>query len=58
LGRISDVVIDEDVYAAADAGRCRKILRPRLMDIQTALEQDPNFDPTTDLPALRQPVPV
>ena len=47
LGRMSDVVIDEEVYAAGEAGDSVA----QVEDIQTALQQDENFDPTVDLPA-------
>jgi len=49
LGRMSDVLVDEDVYAGGGhAGGSDAVAQ--VEDIQSAL-QDENFDPTTDLPA-------
>ena len=49
LGRMSDVAVDEDVYGHAAPGEVGDSIA-QVQDIQTALQQDGNFDPTVDLP--------
>ncbi len=49
LGRMSDVLIDEDVYGAGGHEGAADAVA-QVTDIQAAL-QDENFDPTTDLPS-------
>jgi len=49
LGRMSDVMIDEDVYAGGEGGAEADAVA-QVTDIQAALQNE-NFDPTTDLPA-------
>ena len=47
LGRMSDVAVDEDVYAdQSQTGDSTA----GIADVQSAMSQDPDFDPTTDLP--------
>jgi T1SS-143 domain-containing protein len=50
LGRMSDVTVDEDVYASTTPGQGEGGTAS-VENIQAALLQDPNFDPTTGLPA-------
>lgn len=50
VGRMSDVMVDEDVYASTAPGQGEGVTTS-VEDIQAALLQDTNFDPTTDLPA-------
>ena len=48
LGRMSNVAVDEDVYAdQSQPGESTA----GIADIQSAMAQNPDFDPTTDLPA-------
>ena len=47
LGRMSDVLLDEDVYGGGHAGAADAVAEVR--DIQAALENS-DIDPTTDLP--------
>lgn len=49
LGRMSDVLLDDDVYGGGGHEGTTDAVA-QVEDIQTAL-QDENFDPTTDLPA-------
>ncbi len=49
LGRMSDVAVDEDVYGAVDQGHGEDSLA-EVADIQALLQQNPDFDPTVDLP--------
>ena len=50
LGRMSEVVLDEDVYAAGEGRYVVAEAAADVADIQAALESG-NFDPTTGLPA-------
>ena len=55
LGRMSDVLMDEDIYGghggqgAGHEGATDTVAQ--VADIQAALQNNENFDPTTDLPA-------
>ena len=49
LGRMSDVTVDEDVYGAIGQGHGEDSLA-EVADIQALLQQNPDFDPTVDLP--------
>ncbi|MBM9538126.1 retention module-containing protein [Desulfobulbus alkaliphilus] len=49
LGRMSDVLIDEDIFAGVDQGATPDVVA-MVEDIQVALLEDEDFDPTVDLP--------
>src|SRR5665647_1337446 len=50
LGRMSDVLMDEDIYGAGGHEGATDAVA-QVGDVQSALQNNENFDPTTDLPA-------
>ena len=50
LGRMSDVLMDEDIFGAGGHEGARDAVA-QVTDVQAALQNNPNFDPTTDLPS-------